>query len=152
MGTTTLGLGRGINYAFHALLLMAWEGRGLSAREIAQALGVPVPYMAKLLQHLAHAGLVMGQRGRRGGYTLAYPADCITLWDVALALREGWAHRRADLVLPFCATCPLAPRCPIRHMVQAAQERVEQVFRQISVGAVAQELRKAGGGQHEASI
>jgi len=151
IGTPALRLGRGINYAFHALLLLAREGRPLSAGEMARMLGVPGPYMAKLLQHLAHAGLVAGQRGRRGGYTLAYPADRITLWDVALALREGWTRREDDLELPTCATCPLADSCPIKGIVQAAQERLEQVFRRVTVGSVVRELRKVGGGENAPS-
>jgi Rrf2 family protein len=147
MPASSLRIDRGLNYAFHALLLMAKDGRAVSAGEVARALGVPMAYMAKLLQYLAHAGLVAGQRGRRGGYALALPPDEITLWDVALALRGGWGRSGDELVLPSCSTCPLASACPLKSMLERARLSVERVFKQVSIGAMARQLQGAKGGK-----
>jgi len=138
--SVALGLGHGTNYAFHALLEIAQAPQPLTAIEVADALGVPAPYMAKLLQRLAHAGLVKGRRGRKGGYSLGRDAHEMTLWDVALAVSEGWMRNSPSLDLPSCANCPLANRCPLKSVMLGLQGQVERAFKGITVGALLAQL------------
>ena len=70
------------------------KGRGITA--IAQAAGVPGPFLAKVLGRLVDRGLLRSRRGRGGGFVLGRPASDITLADVALAL-----ERRDDLERAF---------------------------------------------------
>ncbi len=53
---------------------------------IAAATGVPEPTVAKVLKALAGAGLVVSQRGARGGYRLARPLSRIAVADVISAV------------------------------------------------------------------
>ncbi|HET9019283.1 MAG TPA: Rrf2 family transcriptional regulator, partial [Acetobacteraceae bacterium] len=53
---------------------------------IATATGVPEPTVAKVLKALAGDGLVVSQRGARGGYRLARPLDAISISDVIRAV------------------------------------------------------------------
>ena len=65
-----------------AMELAAGYGCGpLSARQIAQRGGLPEPFVRKLLQQLAQAGLATSQRGRHGGYLLAKPPARVTVWE-----------------------------------------------------------------------
>jgi len=45
-----------------------------SAKDIAQAYHIPPPLLAKILQTLAKAGLLVSHAGTNGGYALARPA------------------------------------------------------------------------------
>ena len=45
-----------------------------SAKDIAQAYHIPPPLLAKILQTLARAGLLVSHAGTNGGYALAKPA------------------------------------------------------------------------------
>ena len=67
------------------------SGIGRGAAEIAEAAGVPAPFLSKVLGRLADRGLLRSRRGRRGGFVLGRPAAEITLADIALALdrRDG---------------------------------------------------------------
>ena len=67
----------------------AGVGRGVA--DIAEAAGVPAPFLSKVLGRLADRGLLRSRRGRRGGFVLGRPASEITLADIALALdrRDG---------------------------------------------------------------
>lgn len=56
--------------------------------EIARREGLSVPHVAKLMGALRHGGLVESVRGRSGGYTLARPAERISVLDVLSALGE----------------------------------------------------------------
>ncbi len=59
-----------------------------SAADVAQATGVAVPTVSKLLKSLARAELVTSTRGANGGYRLARPPEEISAADVIDAL-EG---------------------------------------------------------------
>ena len=60
----------------------------LSATELAEETGVPLPTAQKLMQRLAAAGLLNGTRGAGGGYALARPVTDISLADIVEAV-EG---------------------------------------------------------------
>jgi Rrf2 family protein len=72
----------------------AGDGRGV--KELAQAAGVPAPFLSKVLGRLVDRGLLRSRRGRRGGFVLGRPAAEITLADVVLAL-----ERKEDLEASF---------------------------------------------------
>src|SRR4051794_34845326 len=77
------------DYAIRAMLeLAAAEDPPLKRDEIARAQRIPVKFLETILAELKHAGLVASQRGADGGYSLARPADEITLGDV-LRVIEG---------------------------------------------------------------
>ncbi len=70
-------------------LAMAQEGADpLGIREIAEAEGLSVPYVAKLLAVLRQAGLIKSVRGRQGGYRLSAPPERVSLGSVMAALGE----------------------------------------------------------------
>jgi Rrf2 family transcriptional regulator, cysteine metabolism repressor len=60
----------------------------ISLGSIAEAEGLPLAYLEHLAQRLRKAELVESRRGARGGYTLARPAEEITMAEVVQAL-EG---------------------------------------------------------------
>lgn len=64
------------------------EAPGHEARALALACGEPAPFLGKVLQKLARAGLLRSKRGRTGGFVLGRPASEITLADIVLAV-EG---------------------------------------------------------------
>ncbi len=68
--------------------LAAHEQTVCSAAEVADAPGVALPTVSKLLKSLARAGLVNSTRGANGGYRLARSPNDISAADVIDAL-EG---------------------------------------------------------------
>ena len=60
----------------------------LSASELAQETGVPLPTTQKLMGRLAAEGLLTSVRGASGGFALARPAEKISLADIVEAV-EG---------------------------------------------------------------
>ncbi len=70
-----------VDYGLRAAMELAagYGSAPLSARRIARRGGLPEPFVRKLLQQLARAGLADSQRGRCGGYLLARPPDRITV-------------------------------------------------------------------------
>ena len=83
-------IGHGVEWTSHACILLATlpSGWSLSAEALADYHEIPAAYMAKQMQLLSRAGLVTSKRGKVGGYSLAKPADSISLWDITAAI-EG---------------------------------------------------------------
>ena len=74
------------------LLLAQMAGRPLNevhtAKHAAQLSNVPLPMASKILKALARGGLLVSQRGVKGGYRLATSPERISVGDVIGAL-EG---------------------------------------------------------------
>jgi len=70
------------------LISLARVGPGgqLSISEIAEIEGLSVPYASKLLSILRKAGLVVAERGRGGGFSIARRPEEITLYEALTAL------------------------------------------------------------------
>jgi Rrf2 family protein len=76
-----------IDYAVRALVELAVAADGQSTRqELATAQDIPPRYLEALLVDLRRAGLVVGQRGKSGGYQLGRPAEAISVADIARAV------------------------------------------------------------------
>jgi len=76
-----------IDYAVRALLELADAGPDLVTRdELSAAQDIAPRYLESILGQLRQAGLVVGQRGSSGGYSLGRDAGEITVADVSRAV------------------------------------------------------------------
>ena len=71
----------------------AGEG-SFSANDLAEFYGLPHEALAKILQRLAAAGLLMSHHGIKGGYTLARDPRYISVFDV---IKSSDRPRRSSL-------------------------------------------------------
>lgn len=62
--------------------------RVLSAQEISLAIGLELPTVSKILKMLAREELLRSQRGVKGGYLLARPAEDISVAEIIDALES----------------------------------------------------------------
>lgn len=79
-------------FADYGIVIMTRMARSpepwLTAPEVAALTRVPQPMASKILKVLAREGLVVSQRGAKGGYSLARPAAETSVAEVIAAL-EG---------------------------------------------------------------
>jgi Rrf2 family transcriptional regulator, iron-sulfur cluster assembly transcription factor len=112
-------------YAITALgHVAAADGAPQLIKDVAQATGLPHPYLAKIVHALARRGLVTTRRGVGGGVVLARPAAEITLLDVAVALSDPLLDDRCML---GNAACSDARACPA-HAFWTRHRRVQIDF------------------------
>ncbi|MBO7663667.1 MAG: Rrf2 family transcriptional regulator [Clostridia bacterium] len=62
------------------------NGSSVSAPDIAERQGVSQKYLEQILTHLKQAGMIRAQKGLRGGYALARPAEGIRISEILDAL------------------------------------------------------------------
>src|SRR3974377_2239149 len=113
-----LKLTKKADYGLMALKFLAEhpETAALSAKDIADAYGIPPQLLAKILQRLTKTGLLRSHAGMNGGYALARDARQISAFEVIHAIdgplfitsctkgAHGW-----DLT-PSCTIHERAPR------------------------------------------
>lgn len=100
-------------YGLLALAYLAQqpEGTRLEAGELAGALGLPRPFLSKVLRRLVQHGLLQAFRGGRvRGYRLARPPHEIPVQEVLVALEGPDLFRHCIFWSDLCseeAPCPL---------------------------------------------
>ena len=134
-----------------ALELAAGYGHGpLSAHQIAVCGGLPEPFVRKLLQDLAAAGIAQARRGRAGGYKLTNAPSRISVREVLEALEElapvsCMADRPGE---PGgegpCAIEIPQIRCPTRAAWQAIDLRLRATLDAMTLDDLLAEVRGRG--------
>jgi Rrf2 family protein len=77
-------------YAIEALACLARRRPGsMLVREIAGETDIPLPYLSKIFQRLAEAGIVESKRGYKGGVRLSRDPRKITLLEIHTAVESG---------------------------------------------------------------
>lgn len=137
-----LKLTKKADYGLMALKYLAErpETPALSAKEIADAYGIPAQLLAKVLQRLTKSGLLKSHAGMNGGYALAREASRISAFEVILSI-DG----------PFFITsctkgahgCDLTPSCTIKEPLARVNETIAGVLKSISIDDLAEEAAKA---------
>jgi Rrf2 family protein len=101
-----------------------------SAKDIAQAYHIPPPLLAKILQTLAKAGLLVSHAGTNGGYALARPASKISAFEVIRAI-DG------PLFITSCITihgsCDLAGHCTIKEPLRKVNDSIKDLLSNICI-------------------
>lgn len=97
-------------YALQALASLPEDGSFAMAKDIAESLKLPAPYLAKILQSLARAGILESVRGPKGGFRLTRPAHHVTVGEVLVAMEGEGSLDRCVMGFPQCDgdnPCPM---------------------------------------------
>lgn len=131
-----LSLTRKADYALVAMAELARQMPGrASAREISEAVGIPLPVLTNVLHELMHDGLISSRKGSKGGYCLARPAERITLAEMIAAIQ-------GPIRLTACCgdegdtdghDCSLEVSCRIKEPVRRVHRGLREYFDRITL-------------------
>lgn len=125
-------------YAIRGILFMASHPYGtiVLAKDVAEARGIPKPFLAKILQNLAKSGILRSHRGSGGGFSLARPAKKISLLEVIESV-EGAIVLNNCLLLGGCQSCKSIEDCPVGTVWTEAQNKFIEVLESTSFEKIA---------------
>lgn len=131
------------DFSLRVLLYLAANGNTrVSVRTMAQSFAVSEAHLAKCVQALAQGNFVATVPGRRGGVSLARPADEIAIGAVVRALEP--------MALVECMgpdnTCLLTPACGFLPVLTRAKAAFLRELDAVSIGEAARDragIRKA---------
>jgi Rrf2 family protein len=133
-----LRLSKKSDYALIAMKHLATrsDATSASAREISESYDIPLELLAKVLQRLVRAKLLVSVQGTRGGYRLARHASSISVADVIQAV-DG------PVTVTACSTddhnCDQYSKCSVRDPLWKIKNRILDALNTVSVQEMAQE-------------
>jgi FeS assembly SUF system regulator len=141
-----LRLSKLTDYAVVVLTRLARDGATPSggpvqtAQSLAGDTGIAEPTVAKVLKLLAHAGLVEGVRGPRGGYRLNRMPASVPLSQVIVAI-DG------PIALTACVDgstgmCEAESICPVRGRWDPVNDAIRRALTDITVADMAPPVRR----------
>jgi len=105
-------------------------GDAVSAKEVADSCGIPLPLLSKLLQKLGKTGFLVSAYGTNGGYRLARDPRLISALEVIRAI-DG------PIVLANCFTdstyCGHSSRCTVRRPLKRIHEAILRLLDSVSI-------------------
>lgn len=138
-----LRLSKKSDYALLAMKHLATrpDGSGSSsAREISESYDIPLELLAKVLQRMVRARLLVSVQGTRGGYRLGRPPATISVADVIQAV-DG------PVTVTACSdddhTCDQYTKCNIRDPLWKIKHRILDALNTVSVAEMAAEADSA---------
>lgn len=120
-------LSQTVEYALRAMVHLAGLAPNTAANSESIAAGTQVPqgYLSKVLRDLVVADLVVSQRGPNGGFSLARPADQISMLEVVNAVDPIERIRKCPLGNPAHVNL-----CPLHRRIDNAIDLIERQFRE----------------------
>ena len=132
---------RRCEYALQAVLYLALkpEGERTSIKELTQQIKMPSPFLAKILQDLAHKKLLESFKGPHGGFALGKPAKDITLFDIVEAMDGGGLTKNCVLGFEECsATDP----CSMHDDWKKIREGISSMLLRQDIAQMAKQMHK----------
>ena len=101
-----------------------------SAKDVADAYHIPPQLLAKILQTLTRAGILISTAGTNGGYALSRPASDVSAFEVIRAI-DG------PLFITSCitihGTCDLHGTCTIKEPLRKVNDSIKDLLSAIHI-------------------
>src|SRR5271165_784008 len=115
--------------------LASVPGATASTKDIAEAYGLPVTLLAKVLQQLARAGIVQSVAGTNGGYRLMRHPRAVSALEVVRAI-DG------PVILTHCftehGTCDQSENCTVREPLRRVHEAILDLLDKFTINDLAE--------------
>ena len=129
-------------YAVNAVLYLAVHseaGKKLRAKEIAEGIKVPSPFLAKLLQTLSRENIISSTKGPTGGFFITEEAQKRPLIDIVRSVDRTDNLENCVLGLKKCSS---ERPCPVHFAVQPLKNKFLQELEENSIAVFAEKVRK----------
>jgi Rrf2 family protein len=109
--SSLMNAGRRVDYAVRALTYLAGQppAKVISRAEIEKKQDIPSHYLSKIMKDLVASGLVHSHVGSKGGFSLARPAETISLKEVYETVERPIVImeclEKGDEYCPYCSVC-----------------------------------------------
>ncbi len=146
-----LSLSKQSDYALLALTALARRQRqssslALPAKEIAEQYGIPMEFLAKVMQKLARGHFVTSTFGPTGGYKLARPAREVTVGQIIAVIDGGVAltacmriDEESGSTVSDGSDCVHTGSCTIRGPLTRINDEIVRVLNTLTLDEIAEE-------------
>jgi Rrf2 family protein len=132
-------------YAIRATIYLAIHARKekkVGIKVISKELDIPSPFLGKILQQLAKHKLLLSTKGPNGGFSLAKPADEITLYDIVDIIDSDDLFKRCLISLRSCGE--EKHHCSVHAEYEKIRNDVSTLFKTKTIGQLAEGVENSG--------
>jgi len=124
---------RNTDYALRALCYMSKHQFVVSVDELVSKLGVPRPFMRKILQQLNKEKILESYKGQGGGFKLRKPPEKIYMLEIIRVFQGNAGLNDCFLKKDIC---PNRGRCVLRKKVGAIEDSVFKQLNAINIASL----------------
>jgi Rrf2 family protein len=126
---------RNTDYAIRALCSMAACGdkKIFSVSDLTKELGIPRPFLRKILQSLNKKGILKSYKGTGGGFLLALAADEIFLVDLIEVFQGPFKLNECILKKRFCSDIRT---CMLRKKIESIEKYVVSELNSVTIASL----------------
>ncbi len=117
------------DYGVFGVIYLAKQPRGkiVSLSEVSKAENIPEKFLAKIFQSLTRSGLIRSHRGAGGGFSLARPANKITVKELLESIQGPIYFTKC---LSNLYDCDRKEICKLRNLWKKAQDYTIKILSQ----------------------
>lgn len=127
-------------YAIRAVIylaLNAGEEKKIGIKQISKDLGIPMPFLGKILQTLAKHKLLSSTKGPHGGFGLGRKAEKIALIDIVDIIDGQDMFKQCLIKLEYCNE--LEP-CSMHYKYSEIRKNLLSLFRNQNIAGLVDEI------------
>lgn len=128
-------------YALRSILYLAVESseeKKQNIKAISEALKMPAPFLAKILQELVPKQLISSIKGPKGGFFISDQNAKISLIQIIQAIDGDSFFRSCGLGLSDCSD---EQPCPLHHEFKIARDHLQKMFSEKTIGDIAKDIK-----------
>src|SRR4051812_2466696 len=129
-------LSRKADYALLILSYLSENEVGGNARAVAEKFGLSRAFVANILKELHQKGFVTSHRGVKGGYTLARPANTISLAELLENIEDGFRLTMCNDADHAADVCSLTAVCTVKEPMAEVHRRLIEVLRNVTLAGL----------------
>ena len=134
--SSLMNVGRRVDYAVRALSYLAGQpaGKIVSRVDIEEKQDIPSYYLSKIMKDLVAGGLVHSHVGCKGGFSLARPAETISLKEVYETVERPFVLMEClEMGQDYCSYCSVCTQISIW---DKAQTLLANYLGSVSIGDI----------------
>jgi Rrf2 family protein len=134
-------LSNSCRYGIRAVVYLASKHHGkgnTGIKEISEDLGLPAPFLAKILQQLAKQKILNSVKGPNGGFSLLRKPESITMLDIVRIIDGDNLFKNCIIHDGSCAEVKRNRKsCPVHDDYSAIRAGIVRLFREKTVADLA---------------
>ena len=134
-------------YALRAVLYLAVfadKGQKIGIKQISSELGIPTPFLGKILQSLAKHKILSSTKGPNGGFGLGKSAGEILLMDIVMVIDGMDGFNTCAVGVKYCSE--EENLCALHTRYADLREGIKKIFETESVQKLARDIKEGKQG------
>lgn len=136
-------------YAIRALIYLAnyaTDGKKIGIKQMSDELGIPFPFLGKIMQSLAKEKILISNKGPRGGFALNRKPEEISLYDIIVMI-DNDDYFQHCIIRPVPCSCftDEVTTCAIHRRFSNLRNEIASFYKDTKLADIIDDFEISGG-------